>query len=93
MHGQRSKTLSNRWRSCFHSSSDYGGRSSTRLLREPLFHFIAIGGLIFALYTAVDDTGEAPADVIVITPERIEQLAAGFNSVWKRMTRMARSTL
>ena len=30
-----------------------------RLLREPLFHFLAIGGLIFALFAAVDDTGEA----------------------------------
>ncbi len=40
-------------------------------LRELLFHFIAIGGLIFVFYAAVDDTGEAPADVIV-TPERIE---------------------
>ncbi len=56
-----------------------------RLLREPLFHFIAIGGLIFALDAAVDDSGETPADVIVITPERIDQLAAGYNSVWQRM--------
>ncbi len=54
------------------------------LLREPLFHFVAIGGLIFALYAAVDDTGEAPADVIVIVPERIDQLAASFSAVWKR---------
>ncbi len=56
-----------------------------RLLREPLFHFTVIGGLIFALYAVVDDMGEAPADVIVIIPERIDQLAAGFSSVWKRM--------
>jgi hypothetical protein len=56
-----------------------------RLLREPFFHFITIGGLIFLLFAAVDDTGEAPTDVIVITPERIDQLAAGFNSVWMRM--------
>ncbi len=49
-----------------------------RLLREPLFHFLAIGGLILALFAAVDDTGEAPADVIVITPERIDQLATGL---------------
>ncbi len=56
-----------------------------RLLREPLFHFLAIGGLIFLLFAAVDDTGEAPADVIVITPGRIDQLAAGFSSVWKRL--------
>ncbi len=55
-----------------------------RLLREPLFHFIVIGGLIFAVYSAVDDTGEAPADVIVIVPERIDQLAASFSAVWKR---------
>jgi len=55
-----------------------------RLLREPLFHFIAIGGLIFALFAAYDDSGEPPADVIVIVPERIDQLAASFSSVWKR---------
>jgi len=56
-----------------------------RLLREPLLHFLAIGGLIFLLFAAVDDTRLAPTDVIVITPERIDQLAAGFNSVWMRM--------
>ena len=56
-----------------------------RLLREPLLHFLAIGGLIFLLFAAVDDTAEAPADVIVITRERIDQLAAGFSAVWKRV--------
>jgi hypothetical protein len=56
-----------------------------RLLREPLLHFLAIGGMIFVLFAAVDDTREAPTDVIVITPERIDQLAAGYSSVWKRM--------
>ncbi len=56
-----------------------------RLLREPLFHFIAIGGLIFALYAAVEGPGAPPADVIVIAPERIDQLAAEFSSVWQRM--------
>jgi hypothetical protein len=57
----------------------------TRLLREPLLHFFAFGGLIFLLFAAVNDTPEAPTDVIVVTPGRIAQLAAGFNSVWKRM--------
>jgi hypothetical protein len=56
-----------------------------RLLREPLFHFIAIGGLIFAVFAAIDDSGEPPADVIVIVPERIDQLAASFSAVWKRV--------
>ena len=56
-----------------------------RLLREPLLHFLAIGSLIFLLFAAVDDTTEAPADVIVVTAERIDRLADGFRSVWKRM--------
>jgi hypothetical protein len=55
-----------------------------RLLREPLVHFTAIGGLIFAGYAALNGPGEPPADVIVITPERIDQSAAEYESVWKR---------
>lgn len=58
---------------------------SRRLLREPLLHFLAIGGLIFLLFAAVDDRRETPVDVIVVTPERIDQLAAGYSAVWKRM--------
>ena len=53
-------------------------------MREPGLHFLAIGGLIFLLFAFVDDSRETPADVIVVTPERIDQLAAGFGSVWKR---------
>ena len=60
-----------------------------RLLREPLFHFIAIGGLIFALFAAVDDTGEVPADVIVIAPERIDQLATSFRNSSRTRTTTA----
>ena len=56
-----------------------------RVLREPLLHFFAIGGLIFLLFAAIDEPRERPADVIVITPERIDRLAAGFGSVWKRI--------
>ncbi len=56
-----------------------------RLLREPLLHFVAIGGLIFLLFAAIDAPREAPADTIVVTPAGIDRLAAGFGSVWKRM--------
>ncbi|MCP4381513.1 MAG: peptidyl-prolyl cis-trans isomerase, partial [Hyphomicrobiales bacterium] len=56
----------------------------SRLLREPLLHFFIIGGLFFAAFAAVSDRQPPPADVITITPERIEQLVAGFTSVWKR---------
>ena len=56
-----------------------------RFLREPLLHFIIIGGLFFLLYTAVNDVSENPTAVILITPERIVQLEAGFNGVWNRL--------
>jgi hypothetical protein len=56
-----------------------------RLLREPLLHFAVLGGLIFLLFAAFDDTEVKPDDLIVVTPERIRQLTAGYNSVWKRM--------
>jgi hypothetical protein len=56
-----------------------------RFLREPLLHFIAIGGLFFLIYTAVNDIGENSTDTIFITPERISQIATEFNRVWNRM--------
>lgn len=55
-----------------------------RLLREPLLHFLAFGGLIFVLYTTVSPPAPPPADTIVIGPERIEQLAKGYQAVWQR---------
>jgi hypothetical protein len=55
-----------------------------RLLREPLLHFLAIGGLIFLLFGAAGGTGPGPADTIVVGPERIEQLRTGFQAVWRR---------
>jgi hypothetical protein len=56
-----------------------------RFLRQPLLHFLAIGGLIFLVFALVDDSRETPTDVIVITPERVNQLKAGFRSVWRRL--------
>lgn len=55
-----------------------------RFLREPLLHFLAIGSLIFLLYTALPGPAEVPADKIVVGPERIEQLAKRFQAVWLR---------
>ncbi len=55
-----------------------------RVLREPLLHFLAIGGLIFVLFAAMSEPGPEPADTIVVGPERIEQLARGFQAVWRR---------
>jgi hypothetical protein len=58
--------------------------TTRRLLREPLLHFLVIGGLIFALYALVSDPVPAPVNTIVIGPERIEQLAKNFQAVWRR---------
>jgi len=56
-----------------------------RFVREPLLHFIAIGGLFFLIYTAVNDSGENAPDTIIITPARTDQIVAGFNRTWNRM--------
>ncbi len=55
-----------------------------RLLREPLLHFLALGGLIFALFAAVSEPTPAPVNTIVIGPARIEQLSKGFQAAWRR---------
>jgi hypothetical protein len=56
----------------------------TRLLREPLLHFAVLGGIFFLAFAMLDDSDQVPADVIVVSPERIDQLAEGFRAVWKR---------
>jgi hypothetical protein len=55
-----------------------------RLLREPLFHFLVIGGLAFLLFAAVSEPRPAPLETILIGPERVAQLAQGFEAVWRR---------
>jgi hypothetical protein len=55
-----------------------------RFLREPLLHFIVIGGLFFLIYTAVNDTFDNSTDTIFITPERIDQIETMFTGVWNR---------
>lgn len=58
--------------------------SATRLLREPLVHFLVIGALLFALYAAVSGPAPAPRNRIVVEPARIDQLANSFEAVRQR---------
>jgi hypothetical protein len=57
----------------------------TRLLREPLLHFLALGILLFLAYGWLSGRGVLAGDRIVITQGRIEQLAAGFDAIHQRM--------
>ena len=49
--------------------------STQRLLREPLLHFLLLGGMIFVLYLAVSEPAPPPTNIITIGPARIEQLS------------------
>jgi hypothetical protein len=56
----------------------------TRLLREPLVHFIALGAALFAAYGALDrDRSHAPG-AIVVSRGQVEHLTTGFTRVWQR---------
>jgi hypothetical protein len=55
-----------------------------RLLREPLVHFLILGGVVFLLFNAAAKP-DAPQDGrIVVTGGRIEQLAVAYARTWQR---------
>jgi len=55
----------------------------SRLLREPLVHFILIGAAVFAVYALVRG-GEEARDRIVVTEGRVAQLAQIFTKTWQQ---------
>jgi hypothetical protein len=57
--------------------------SMQRLLREPLLHFLLLGGMIFVLYLAVSEPAPPPTNTITIGPARIEQLSKSYQAVWR----------
>ena len=57
----------------------------TRLLREPLVHFLVLGVVIFELYSLVDRSPtEGNAEIIEVTPGRVAQLNVLFTRTWQR---------
>ena len=54
-----------------------------KLLRDPLVHFLVLGGLLFVLYgvVAVDEADDL---TIVITDQDIARLTAQFEQQWRR---------
>ena len=57
-----------------------------RLMREPLLHFLLLGGLLFALYGYVSGSQGEVADeqAIVVPAGKIEHLVALFTRTWQR---------
>jgi parvulin-like peptidyl-prolyl isomerase len=54
-----------------------------RLFREPLVHFLLLGGLLF-LYFEWRGSGGPGSSRIAITPGLVEHLASGFGRTWQR---------
>jgi hypothetical protein len=55
-----------------------------RLLREPLFHFLALGALLFLIGRGTADEAGPMGSRIVVTPGHIQQLASSFAMTWQR---------
>lgn len=57
-----------------------------RLLQEPLFHFLLLGGALFALhgYLGRNEAASSSDQQIVVSAGKIEHLAALFTRTWQR---------
>jgi PPIC-type PPIASE domain len=61
-----------------------GSRLVQRLLREPLVHFLVLGGLIFAGYGLLDRNGAVAPGRIVVSQGQLASMMAGFTRTWQR---------
>ena len=55
-----------------------------RLLREPLLHFLLLGGVLFAIFGRGGSTAGVDDRQIVVREADIDRLAAGFSRTWHR---------
>jgi len=55
----------------------------SRLLREPLLHFLLLGGVLFLIFGRGGSRPPAGAE-IVVTAADIQRIAAGFSATWQR---------
>ena len=54
------------------------------ILREPLVHFLLLGGLLFLYFEWRGGSGGPGSTRIAITPGQVEHLASGFTRTWQR---------
>jgi hypothetical protein len=55
-----------------------------RVIREPLFHFLILGAVIFAVYGFITRHQTDKPVEIVVTQDTIENLVTGFTRTWQR---------
>lgn len=55
-----------------------------KLIREPLFHFVLLGAVIFLLAGRVRSGSVGSRDRIVVTQSQIESIVVGFSRTWMR---------
>lgn len=55
-----------------------------RLFTEPLFHFLALALVIFAVHGFLQPRGTGSPDNIVVTAAKIDQLGSVFAKTWQR---------
>ncbi len=55
-----------------------------KLLREPLFHFLLLGGALFYLYASVSGDPASAGSEIVIDEQQLSILSSSFERVWQR---------
>jgi hypothetical protein len=56
-----------------------------RLLREPLLHFLLLGGVLFAIFGRGESTAGGDYRQIIVSEADIDRLAAGFSRTWHRL--------
>jgi hypothetical protein len=58
---------------------------TSKIIREPLVHFVLIGAAVFGLYALLPGTDrEEERDKIIVTDGRVQQLAQVFAKTWQR---------
>jgi hypothetical protein len=60
------------------------GMTLRALLREPLLHFLVLGGLLFALFGLTRAPDQTNTRETRVTAEKVEQLVAQFSRTWMR---------
>src|SRR3954453_12021205 len=55
-----------------------------KLIREPLFHFLLLGAVIFFIAGRSRSITVLPREKIVVTQSQIESIVVGFSRTWMR---------